>query len=179
MAVREPPLVWRTFPEEYVKLSAGGTEATQIITNEDNYSHVTTGVELTEGRHFWEVEVLSGDMGGIYIGVSSPNLYSVECYIEDVCTDGWFISTGYEGALFGNGKQDDDKAGSYKQGDCVGVLLDLNNGSLLFFKNGIQHGPGYAAGSVTGPVVAAAEMDAEATLIRLHANAAFPAGHAQ
>jgi hypothetical protein len=35
----------------------------------------------------------------------------------------------------------------------VGVLLDLDNGSLRFFKNGVQHGAGYPAGSVTGPVV--------------------------
>jgi hypothetical protein len=35
--------------------------------------------------------------------------------------------------------------------------LDLNNGWLLFFKNGAKHGPGYAAGGVTGPVVAATQ----------------------
>jgi hypothetical protein len=39
------------------------------------------------------------------------------------------------GTLWGNGKYSDDQAGSYEQGDRVGVLLDLNNGSLLFFKN--------------------------------------------
>jgi hypothetical protein len=47
---------------------------------------------------------------------------------------------------------------SYEQGDRVGVLLDLGDGSLRFFKNGAQHGPGYGAGSVTGPVVAAVQM---------------------
>jgi hypothetical protein len=31
-------------------------------------------------------------------------------------------------------------AGGYKQGDRVGVLLDLDEGSLLFFKNGVQCG---------------------------------------
>jgi hypothetical protein len=38
------------------------------------------------------------------------------------------------------------------------VLLDLGGGSVRFFRNGAQHGPGYAAGSVTGPVVAAVQM---------------------
>jgi hypothetical protein len=174
MAVKELPLVWRTFPEEYVKLSEGGTVATEIIDNEDEYSHVTTGVELTEGRHYWEVE-LSSD---IYVGVTRPNLDPVGTYINKECTDGWFIRAG-SGSLNGNGKEGDDKAGYYKQGDRVGVLLDLNNGSLLFFKNGVQHGPGYPAGSVTGPVVAAVEMDESDYSARLHANAAFPAGHAQ
>jgi hypothetical protein len=68
---------------------------------------------------------------------------------------------------------------SYKHGDRLGVLLDLNSGSLLFFKNGVQHGPGYAAGSVTGPVVAAAELFYPRQGTRLHADVAFPAGHAQ
>jgi hypothetical protein len=176
MAVKESPLVWRTFPEKYVKLSEGGTVATEILYNEGAFSHVTTGVELTEGRHYWEVELLSEGVDNIYVGVTRPNLDPVGWYID---SEGWFISPA-SGSLWGNGKEGDDVAESnYEQGDRVGVLLDLSNGSLLFFKNGVQHGPGYAAGSVTGPVVAAAEMEATGSSVRLHANAAFPAGHAQ
>jgi hypothetical protein len=188
MAVKESPSLWRTFPEEYIELSEGGRVATQLTDHEDEvdeegqelfaFSHVTTGIELTEGRHYWEVELLSEDMSGIYFGVSRPNLDPVGDYLDSDCTDGWFIDKG-DGSLYGNGKQDDDEAGEYKQGDRVGVLLDLNNGSLLFFKNGVQHGPGYAAGSVRGPVVAAAEMGAKDHKVRLHADVAFPAGHVQ
>jgi hypothetical protein len=166
---------WRTFHEEYVELSEGGTVATEITDNEDYYSHVTTGVELTEGRHYWEVEILSECIDAMYVGVTRPNLDPVGYYIA---TDGWFISAG-SGSLWGNDKEGDAYAGDYDQGDRVGVLLDLNNGSLLFFKNGVQNGPGYAAGSVTGPVVAAVELDLNGNSVRLHANAAFPAGHAQ
>jgi hypothetical protein len=176
MAVKESPLVWRTFSEEDVKLSEGGTVATQTIHNNAQYSHVTTGVTLNEGRHYWEVELLSEDMGSIYVGVTRPSLDPVGGYMDE---DGWFISAGNNGSLWGNGMANDDGAGRYNQGDCVGVLLDLNNGSLLFFKNGAQHGPGYAAGSISGPVVVAVEMDVNGNSVRLHANAAFPAGHAQ
>jgi hypothetical protein len=80
------------------------------------------------------------------------------------------------GALCGNGKEHDDTAGEYKQGDRVGVLLDLDDGSLRFFKNGVQHGPGYAAASVTGPVVAAVQMYSEDESLRLVPNAEAPAG---
>jgi hypothetical protein len=179
MAVKEsPPCLWRTFPDEYVKLSEGGAVATQMTVNEDDYSHVATGVELTEGRHYWEVELLSGHMGDSLVGVTRPNLDPVGFYILSNCTDSWLISSA-SGSLWGNGKEGDDAAGYQKKGDRVGVLLDLNNGSLLFFKNGIQHGPGYPAGSVTGPVVAAVETDAENQAARLHADVAFPAGHTQ
>jgi hypothetical protein len=178
MAVKEPPLLWLTFPEEDVQLSDGGTVATQIIDLNKGYSHITTGVELTEGRHYWEVELLSEGTDGVFVGVTRPSLDPEGDYISSDCNDGWFIEAD-SGILWGDGKYGHDEAGAYKQGDRVGVLLDLNNGSLLFFKNGVQHGPGYAAGSVTGPVVAAAELCSEGQAVRLHADVAFPAGHAQ
>jgi hypothetical protein len=179
MAVKESPLLWRTFPEEYVELSEGGTVATAFAEHAEDYAHVATGVELTEGRYYWEVELLSENkIGGIFVGVARPNLDLVGYYMGEDCIDGWLIDIG-DGELYGNGKEGDDEAGPYKQGDRVGVLLDLNQGSLLFFKNGVQHGPGYAAGSVTGPVVAAAEFGFMNQAVRLHADVVFPAGHAQ
>jgi hypothetical protein len=78
------------------------------------------------------------------------------------------------GTLWGNGKEYDNDAGAYEQGDRVGVLLDLSDGSLRFFKNGAQHGPGYAAGSVTGPVVAALQMFNPNDSVRLLPNAQQP-----
>jgi hypothetical protein len=82
------------------------------------------------------------------------------------------------GTLWGNGKDGDDEqddcvAAGEEEGDRVGVLLDLGDGTLRFFMNGVQHGPGYAAGSVTGPVVAALQMY-QNTGVRLLANAQQP-----
>jgi hypothetical protein len=72
-----------------------------------------------------------------------------------------------DGGLWGNGKGGDDEAGTIDAGDRVSVLLDLDQGSLRFFKNGVQHGPGYPAGSVTGPVVCAVQIDTTDTSVRL------------
>jgi hypothetical protein len=36
----------------------------------------------------------------------------------------------YYGALYGNGKYGDDETVNFEQGDRVGVLLDLDGGSL-------------------------------------------------
>ena len=139
------------------------------------WSLTTTDTELTEGKHFWEVELLSEGVAGTFIGISRPNLYPTGKYWERGCTNAWFMYAG-AGGLFGNGKYGDNPAGDYTQGDRVGVLLDLDNGSLRFFKNGVQYGPGYAAGSVTGPVVAAVQMFCEDTSVRLLPNAEAPAG---
>jgi hypothetical protein len=173
MAVKEPLLVWRTFAEDRVMLSEGGAVATQTA---NRWSLTTTGTELTEGKHYWEVELLSNSVMDIYIGISRPNLDPAGAYWLRQCTDCWFINA-YNGSLSGNGKCGDDRAGGYKQGDRVGVLLDLDNGSLRFFKNGVQHGLGYPAGSVTGPVVAAVQMANKDSRLRLLPNVPAPIGN--
>jgi hypothetical protein len=136
-------------------------------------SLTTAGTEITEGKHYWEVELLFESASWIFIGISRPNLDPAGAYYGGECTDAWFIFA-HTGSLWGNGKQRGDAAGAYKQGDRVGVLLDLDNGSLRFFKNGVQHGPGYPAGSVTGPVVAAVQMYAKDTSVRMLPNAEAP-----
>jgi ABC-type molybdate transport system substrate-binding protein len=136
---------------------------------------MTTETKLTEGKHYWEVELLSKRLESINIGISRPNLDPAGYYTDRGCTDAWFMYA-FNGSLFGNGKERDDAAGTYKQGDRVGVLLDLDNGSLRFFKNGVEHGPGYAAGSVTGPVVHAVHLREEGASVRLLPNAEAPAG---
>jgi hypothetical protein len=148
--------------------------ATHTHDTEWEFSLTTTGTELTEGTHFWEVDLLSKKTGMILVGISRPNLDPTGVHFGRDCTDGWFIHAG-DGALYGNGKDGDDNAGGYKQGDRVGVLLDLDNGSLRFFKNGVENGPGYPAGSVTGPAVAAVHMYYKDASVRLLPNAEAPA----
>jgi hypothetical protein len=174
MAVKDAPrMTWRTFPADRVTLSKGGAVATQ--TNDEGHSLTTTGIELREGRHYWEVKLLAADISCITIGITRPNLSPTGDYMDYSCMDGWFIYAA-NGALYGNGMEDDDEAGRYKKSDRVGVLLDLNNGSLRFFKNGVEHGPGFAAGSVKGPVVAAVGMYSEGDRVRLLPDATAPAG---
>jgi hypothetical protein len=144
-------------------------------TADEEWSLTTTETELTEGKHYWEVALLSEYLGRIMIGISRPNLDSTGRYYEMGCTDAWVIRAG-NGSLFGNGKYGDQIAGAYTQGDRMGVLLDLGNGSLRFFKNGVEHGPGFPAGSVTGPVVHAVQMFDEHGSVRLLPNAEAPAG---
>jgi hypothetical protein len=123
MAVKELPLLWRTFPADRITLSEGGAVATH--TADYNFSLTTTGIEITEGKHYWEVELLSESVGYIYIGISRPNLNPKGSYTGEDCTDGWFMST-FDGSLRGNGKgYRSDQAGGYEQGDRVGMLLDL------------------------------------------------------
>jgi hypothetical protein len=168
MAVKEEPLVWRTCDEEKVTLSEGGAVATRSDENKKEVETlITSGVELTAGKHYWEVEILNCYDTDPHIGVTRPNLDPNDDYTFADSTDGWFIWAN-EGSLCGNGKEyDDDAAGHIEEGARVGVLLDLDEGSLRFFKNGVQHGPGYPAGSVTGSVVCAVQLCASDSSVRL------------
>jgi hypothetical protein len=137
---------------------------------------ITSGIALTVGKHYWEVEIVNCDGSDPFIGVTRPNLDPNHDNAVADSTDGWFIWTS-GGGLCGNGKEEDDPAGSIEEGGRVGVLLDLDEGSLRFFKNGVQHGPGYSAGSVTGPVVCAVQLYAHDSSVRLlphDANHALP-----
>jgi hypothetical protein len=169
MAVKELPLVWRLatckYNEDVFALSEGGAVVTK--TDGDDYSPtlVTSGVEFTTGKHYWEVEILNDGPGDFFVGVTRPNLNPYGDYAVSASTDGWFTAT-WHGGLYGNGKLGNDPAGDIEEGDRVGVLLDLDEGSLRFFKNDVQ-GPGYPAGSVTGPVVCAVQLDGSGTSARL------------
>jgi hypothetical protein len=82
-------------------------------------SLTTTKTELTEGKHYWEVELLSESVMNIFIGISRPNLDPRGEYTDRECTDGWFMQA-HDGALCGNGDGAVyHGAGSYKQGDRV------------------------------------------------------------
>ena len=139
---------------------------------------------MTEGRHDWEVAIvdyMDGDLFSVGACGCRPDADITPSHFRQEHTTAWLISDG--GRLFGNGKG----GGTYAlvapsvivNGDRMGILLDLDDGSLRFFRNGVEHGPGYPAGSVTGPVALAAHMSHEGTALRLLPDAAWPAGHAQ
>ena len=178
MGVMPDPVQWRTYPEDCVVVSEEGKLATQTGKYQDSLTH--TGEELTEGRHYWEVELVDDSS---YFGVCRPDADPRAYHSQPEDTTVWLMEA-YDGALCGNGKENDDEAGGFDQGDRMGILLDLDDGSLRFFKNGVAHGPGYPAGSVTGPVAMATQMYFAGhavngtSTVRLLADVEWPAGHA-
>jgi hypothetical protein len=65
-------------------------------------------------------------------------------HYEEESTDAWYM---YDpGELDGNGKQDDDSAGSIKEGQIVSMEAGLDKGTLRFWVDGKQHGLGFMSG---------------------------------
>eukprot|EP00935_MAST-01C_sp_MAST-1C-sp1_P000063 g63.t1 len=168
-------LEWRTYPEDRVVVSE---ERKLVRVTSDVWSLTTTGMELTEGRHYWEAEIVGNTFDCLNLGVCRPDAAPREDHGYAHHTTAWLMHAG-DGSLYGNGKQGAHETGEFKTGDRMGVLLDLDDGSLRFFKNGAEHGPGYPAGSVTGPVALAANLCETGNALRLLPDAVWPAGHAQ
>jgi biotin operon repressor len=153
-----------------IAVSEGGLVATL---NGSGWQSVFGDVQLTKGTHYVEVQLVAGTTHAM-VGVARPSL--------DVSTSHYggndaYVMYASGGELYGNGKGGSDAAGAFAQGDRMGVLLNLDDGSLLFFKNGQKHGPGFGAGSVTGPVVLMAELCDAGSSIKLLTSAARPAGY--
>ena len=176
---------WNIYDDNIVSVIEDGKVVMQKKNHEWSMTH--TGTALTEGRHYWEVEVLV--RGYAMIGVCIPSADTRQWHGKFNDTTAWLMDTS-KGALWGNGKSEEDAVGGFKHKDRMGILLDLDEGSLLFFKNGVQHGPGYPPDSVTGPVALGVQMVAKPyvshtsteepklDMVRLLPGAEWPAGHA-
>ena len=136
-------------------LSEEGRVATAVYFKGADWSPVFSGVQLANGTHYAEVQLVQfPGQTMLVFGVATPGLDVSKSHSQG--NDAWCMRD--DGSLCGNGKSYSDRAGKFAQGDRMGVLVNLDDGTLQFFKNGEQHGPGYGAGSVRGPVVLMAEM---------------------
>ena len=128
-----------------------------LVATKDEYGNqlVTGGSPMTEGRHYWEVELTStGNWCSTMVGAVRPGLDHDKSHCDT--NDAYYIY-GYDGGLNGNGKDDADRQGAFATGDRIGVLLDLDAGWMRLYRNGKRCGPGFTEG-VTGPLVRAAEL---------------------
>jgi len=126
------------------------------VTADDDHCWLVAGGEpMTEGRHYWEVEICKfgeneQDLpGSCMVGAVPPDNHHY--------TDGAYLIDATDGSLWGNSKISADTQGGFAQGDRVGVLLDLDAGWLRFYRNNKRCGPGFATG-VCGPLVRAAVL---------------------
>jgi hypothetical protein len=138
-----------------VALSGEGLVATKDKDGDD-YQLVTGGSPMTEGRHYWEVDLTwSGGLCAILVGAVRPGL-DHDKGDHDAGNDAFYIDGG-NGGLWGNGKKGADEQSEFAEGDRIGVLLDLDAGWMRLYRNGKRCGPGFTEG-VTGPLVRAVEL---------------------
>jgi hypothetical protein len=112
LSVKSEPVLWEKHDTSSVTVSEDGTLVTKLA-NDFSWDLVTSAVELTDGKHYWEVEICSNVTNNFMVGVTRPNLdpHSSHYYRES-CTDAWLMDV-FDGGRNGNGycDQDDDAVG--------------------------------------------------------------------
>jgi hypothetical protein len=166
-------LGWRW--EEYgskIRLSGEGLVATKDAGGAPRQL-VTGGSPMTEGRHYWEMELTrAGYDCNIFVGAVRPGLTHAKQHYDTY--DAYYIY-GCSGGLYGNGKMRADPQGQFATGDRIGVLLDLDAGWMRLYRNGKRCGPGFTEG-VTGPLVRAAELYDQGNKVTVLPAAVAPEG---
>lgn len=114
---------------------------------DDNYTRSVLGDRLfTSGVHYWEVKINTTTDGTILIGVAHSDYSKLSSYYsKNIHERGkknlmYYCKTG--------SKYEDNVASDYgfetTAGDVVGVLLDLDNRKLTFYKNGVSQGVAFS-----------------------------------
>ena len=143
------------------EISGDGAVLTKV--KGGNYNRLASGAEtMGTGVHEWEVELSAGATANksitMYVGVARDGL-DVEKGNHFKQGNGWFLRPD-DGGLYGAGLEivGAKSQGTFTRGDRVGVRLDLGDGTLQFFKNGVAYGAGFPAGTIDGEVVMAVEL---------------------
>ena len=135
------------------------------------YCMATGGRPMVHGEHYWEVELTEPGSGSLVnVGAVRPGLdYDVgHCYSNSV-----YCINGVYGSLFGCGKKACGGAGRFAKGDRIGCLLNLDDGWMRFYRNGVQCESGWTSG-VTGPLLRAVEMVYQGTVVTVLPDAVRP-----
>jgi hypothetical protein len=155
---------------------------------------VTCGQPMTQGRHYWEVEYTTS--GGTYVALFGAVRPGQDCEktaaVEASNTARFMVMSDPRDntvCLFGNGKSwnaaelgcdgddshiDEGKECVFKQGDRIGMLLDLDAGWLRFYRNDKRLRQEFASG-VTGPLLRCADLCREGDVVTALPGAEMPA----
>jgi hypothetical protein len=153
-------------------LSEDGLLVTSDTKGSYSWQLVTGGEPMTEGRHYWEVELTQSEGNGLMIGAVRPDMDYEHGHMQQHSSH--LIDVG-DWSLYGSGKRGADQQGWFAEGDRVGVLLDLDAGWLRFYRNNTRCGPGFTEG-VTGPLVRAAQIALQDTKLTVLPGAVAPEG---
>jgi hypothetical protein len=140
------------------------------------HSIVTGGEPMTTGRHYWEVRIDEGP-SQVRVGAVRPArdhdeiLYREDDGVEDEGGDVYLIQ-GRGGKLYGSKYEDKPYDYSdFRDDDRVGVLLDLEEGWIRFYRNDLVVG---FMDEVTGPLLRAVMAYGKATKVTVLPEAKLP-----
>eukprot|EP01043_Picozoa_sp_COSAG02_P070261 COSAG02_NODE_12371_length_1556_cov_256.960192_1_plen_319_part_00 len=167
------PLAFRR-SHELIALSEAGRRAALTYDDAlaDDWCTVTTDVTMRAGRHYAQFE-LSRDADGIMVGVVHRQLnVKTDCaQVVPGCAlyhagDGDCLPHIYPDRQTVVGQTKWEGMQPAKHGDRIGMLLDLDQGSMTVWKNDVRLGVMVASG-LSGEYCWAAELCGHGTIVRI------------
>jgi len=136
-------------------LDSGGGTLTNGNLDASYPSHKTTRATLgvSTGKWYWEVSPDATSLLGIATAQATLASYvGSDSYGWGIYSNGYKY-TGGSGVSYGS---------SFTSGDIIGVALDLDAGTLVFYKNGVSQGAAFTglAGGPYFPAIGHQDMDA-------------------
>eukprot|EP01046_Picozoa_sp_COSAG06_P029900 COSAG06_NODE_2808_length_6249_cov_12.456585_4_plen_191_part_00 len=132
---------------------------------------------MVAGAHYVEMTLLEDGYGGAYMGVAGQGFDVAGGELAFQSAEGWLLSTvgGYLRHVSSYSKWEGmPQQGEIKQGDVVGLLLDLGQRTLSLYLNGARRGVmvapgmkdtyGRAVASLAGPLRWAVDVDEGASV---------------
>jgi hypothetical protein len=122
---------------EYVTLSEGGARATRCgVVDYTSYTAASKAV-MRAGRHYAQFTLMSGD--DMFFGVIRPS-WDVEGGRDAPWVDSHCFYDTYDGCHLPGGRHWEGTQGATEEGDRIGMLLDLDQGSMTVYKNDVRLG---------------------------------------
>jgi hypothetical protein len=138
-------------------LNFSSTDKIPTLTNGNLDASVPAGAGLPvalgtfvmpSGKWYWEVTITSG--GAQMVGIADSTVGGANSNYS--VANGWYY---YSGGQKYNNNVDVAYGTSFTVGDVIGVALDIDAGTLVFYKNGASQGTAYSTG-LTGKTFVAA-----------------------
>ena len=126
--------------------SNGNLDWSSAAANANYYpSRGTIGV--SSGKWYWEVTPTSSG-GGFQIGIAGQAVNFANNPTQQLynCVDGYVY---FSSAFKGNNGSTASYGATYTTNDVIGIALDMDAGTLVFYKNGVSQGTAYSSLSGT------------------------------
>ena len=114
--------------------SEGNCKATTTVSTG---GRVVGTIGASNGK--WYCEVKTGSTNNTSIGIVPTSTFDADSLGDNSDEYGYFLSNGNKY----NNSTSTSYGASYTSGDIIGVALDLDGGTLIFYKNGVSQGTAF------------------------------------
>jgi hypothetical protein len=111
-----------------------------VSTSSTGASPCRSTFSVDKGKWYWEIKKTSAAAADTVIGIMEQS-EAFNTYIGSTAKGYGYIST----ANKVNNSSQVSYGATYTNGDIIGVALDMDNGTLIFYKNGVSQGTAYSS----------------------------------